>query len=190
MAKAKCNKCGTKTELSRCPKCRKPTCGDCAFKQGDEEYCHSCGQEIYWGVIEGIKDKYDARIRAVLERLRAAFAEVGLVVDEITFMDGDDYRWGFSIYTDASKNRDTSVQCTLQIAESLAYEDSYAGATFRIDFVQWGGRIFGSFSPFNYSPQCWVDVNDEAAIEARFTLFERIDVSDFAWDIKEEMKKG
>ena len=53
----------------------------------------------YQTLVEKVKDKYDARIRAVLEQLAAACRELGLVTNEVADNHCDDFRWDFNVAT-------------------------------------------------------------------------------------------
>jgi len=67
------------------------------------------------------------------------------------------------------------VDICFEIAESLANDGSLDGINFILDITTVGGSMLGGLSPFNYTPEVWVDVNDEAAVEERFQIIEQAD---------------
>jgi hypothetical protein len=42
------------------------------------------------------------------------------------------------------------------------------GLTFRLDVVEYGGRIICGYTPYNYTEKCWVDANDAEAVKTRW----------------------
>ena len=50
------------------------------------------------------------------------------------------------------------------------------------------GRVHGGLTPFNYSPQVWVDPTDDAAVEERFSIIEGADAGDCAALLPEQRR--
>jgi len=125
-------------------------------------------------VIAAIADRYDGRCLELLTQIQAALAE------EVAFEQGpfaetlDDFRWslvGLRAY-DGMK-----IHLTIILAESAQYdgEDEF-GINWRLEVVEESGRELIGWSPFNYTPNVWVDARDELRVEERFAYFAAIDM--------------
>jgi hypothetical protein len=129
--------------------------------------------------VESVKDRYAARILKVLEGIRAELQAEGYTVDEPFDMHCDDYRWTMMVYVNSKPGDDEptndDVDITFQIAESEQFEGTEEGINFSIDVVEYGGRMLGGLTPYNYTGDVWVSLNDDAAIERRFSIFEQAD---------------
>ncbi len=138
----------------------------------------------YEAQVEAVRDRYNDRIVALLIRIRDAIRQVGLQCDDPEPMHDDRFWWCFCI--GRTKPWDASVE--LSIVEEGDFEDEEGtGITFRLAIVENGGRILGEFSPFNFTPQVWVDVADGDAVEERFALFESLDPIEIADLLAEEV---
>lgn len=129
-------------------------------------------------VMEQIKDAYDERVMAKLERLRQTAAAAGWTAGESYRMHDDDFRWSFACWPTAvrDKNDVDTVDCTIEIGEAVAYGDDEQpyGMSFRLDVVEYGGVILGQFAPYNWTPEVWVDGRDDQAVAGRWALVEDI----------------
>lgn len=126
-------------------------------------------------VMENIKDNYDARIVALLEKLRALVTAHGWHAAEQFTMHDDDFRWTFACWPgERDANDATTVDFAVEIGEAVAYgdDDQPYGMSFRLDIVAYGGKILGGFAPYNYTPQCWVDGRDFQLVSERWALME------------------
>lgn len=125
-----------------------------------------------------VRDLYAARIIVFLKRVQTAARALGY-----TFRQGpyevsyDEYRWELVGRRPGGGPEDL-VDFSLTIAEAASYGDEPAeGINFAFDVVGYGGRLLGGITPYNYTPQVWVRVDDTAAVEARFRLIEEADLS-------------
>ena len=75
-------------------------------------------------------------------------------------MSSDEYWWSLLADVDGVK-----VDVSFKICESEQYDGEKGGVNFSVDVVEFGGRILGGLTPFNYSDACWVDRRDADAIE-------------------------
>jgi hypothetical protein len=143
----------------------------------------------YQKAVDQVFEKYEQRMLDLMNRLRDGLLESGFKdVEEVEDDSADDYRKRFAVYE--SETEDTKkVDITLILAESQQYEGSDEGVTWRLEIVRWDGRILGVSEPFNYTPECWVTLNDSDAIEARWQLFEHIDASELPKLIREGIEK-
>lgn len=119
--------------------------------------------------VEAVKNKYEKRILAVLNGLRNSIVEAGHQCGEPFEMDGcDGYTW--SMIVDEDEHGENGIDVSFTIVE----DDE--GIAFRVDVVEFGGRVLGGLCPYNYSQDVWVRSKD--AIEKRFRLFEQADPDD------------
>lgn len=139
----------------------------------------------YQAQVEAIKERYADRIMAILYAAKHALEEDGFSCSNPFDMSADDYRWSLVVYpTDSLDDETTSTDITIQIAESVDYDGSEDGINFVVDVVTYGGRMLGGLTPYNYTDQCWVSLDDPDAIEERFQLIERADVAELAALVK------
>ncbi len=124
----------------------------------------------YNAKVDALKEKYEPRILAIMANIAEAFRVLGLEPTKIVDLCDDEYRWAF----DAN-----GVGVDFTIVEQLASEGDGQGVTFRIDLTGSNSEILGGIAPFNYTKQCWVDINDVEAIEDRFSIIEDADPCEF-----------
>lgn len=124
---------------------------------------------------EAIKEKYKPRILALLRRIAETLREAGRTVDDPIDLSCDEYWWSLLVHGDSDQE---CIDISFHICESEQYDGEEGGVNFMLDIVEMGGRVLGGLTPFNYSPQCWVDRNDEDAVEERFAIFEEADVAE------------
>lgn len=127
---------------------------------------------------EQIRDKYEPRARAILEKIRAAATSLGAEAWEVDDMTDDDYSW--NVYVRSAEQvrdgvEDQGVDFTFRICESENWDGEEGGVNFMLDIVAYGGEILGCVCPQNYTENVWVNRDDAEAIEARFALVEGID---------------
>jgi len=114
-----------------------------------------------------IKNKYQKRIKAIMERIAMLLRGRNHTVEGPDFWDCDEYRWEMLI--------DGDVDISFKIIESEQYDGEKGGVNFGIDIVEVGGRVLGGLTPYNYTPEVWVPRKDKEAVEARFCLMEDSD---------------
>lgn len=134
---------------------------------------------------------YKPKMEALLGRIREVCNESGLIADEPFDMSGDDYKWAMRVWrSQADKDADDdekSVDVSVEIAESREYDgENEYGINFGVDIVEWGGRMLGGFTPFNYTDRCWVDSRDTDSVSERWQLLEDADLDEIPTLIKEE----
>lgn len=120
---------------------------------------------------EQIKLRYELRIMEILRGYAQTFREAGYEATEPFDMSADDYRWTFSVN---GNDLPESIDVTFEIAESAEHESSEPpyGVNFAIDLVAYGGLIVGGLMPYNYTDECWCPLEDDDAIEQRFSILE------------------
>jgi hypothetical protein len=123
---------------------------------------------------EAIKEKYEPRILAVLSRIAETLREAGYTVDEPIDLSCDQYWWSVLVHGDGDED---TIDISFRICESEQYDGEENGVNFALDIVEMGGRVLAGLCPYNYTPQCWVDRSDEAAVEERFAIFEEADAA-------------
>ncbi len=126
--------------------------------------------------VAGIKRKYVKRIRAILNAIKASLVEAGFEVEGPYDMTADEYYWSLIVTYGPGENDKADV--SFKIFESREYDGSDEGINIGIDVVEFGGRILGGLTPYNYSPLVWVDLNDAEGIEDRFQIIEQADPDD------------
>jgi hypothetical protein len=117
-----------------------------------------------------IKTKYQKRAMAILNRIAGTLRLAGFNCEGPWDISVDYYRWELVV-----KSENLNVDISLQICESEQYDGEVGGVNFTLDIVEYGGRIIGGLSPFNYTDRCWVSRKDKQAIEERFCMLEQLD---------------
>ena len=138
---------------------------------------------------EQIKDKYEARIMVILNKMSNALKEAGFVCDEPSFMGGDEYDWSFCIHVDEDPQElaEEDIDVSFRIAESETYDGSTGGVNFMLSFVEVGGRIVGECIPENYTDKVWVPRGSEKGVEKRFRCMEAIESEGAVYLVKEHV---
>jgi hypothetical protein len=129
----------------------------------------------------GINRKYKSRILKFLRQVREALVKEGFTVDEPFDMTADEF-WYAILVRKSSKPDESAtgqdVDISFKIAESEQHDGEKGGVNFMLDIVEWGGRILGGFTPYNYTSNVWVSRNSEGAIERRFKMMEQVDIDE------------
>lgn len=146
--------------------------------------------DAYDKVIEAVKDRVAPRAVSLLERIRDVVRDADFTADdEPSFMDGDDYRWSLRVWRPGEAGEESCIDVSIEIAEAMSYGDDEAhegfGVNFGLDLVEWGGRILGGLTPYNYSDKVWVDARNEDAVSERWRILEDADVTGIPELIKE-----
>jgi hypothetical protein len=135
----------------------------------------------YADKVTTVKDRYAERIVRILERIRETLQDAGYQVAEPFDMTCDDYRWSMLVYVESEPEGDVEdgdIDITFQIAESEQFDGTEDGINFSLDIVTVGGRILGGLTPYNYTGDVWVNLDDAEAIEQRFSILEQADPAD------------
>jgi hypothetical protein len=134
--------------------------------------------ETYNEKVTQIKERYEARILAHLERMRKALEHTGYKVGPTSEHSDLEYAWWFLVYMpreegeDGEETREDDVDIEFVISESLQNTNETEGITFTLNITAAGGAILGGFSPYRYTSEIWVPVDDDEEIEDRFLLHE------------------
>jgi hypothetical protein len=133
--------------------------------------------EAYTEKVTQIKERYEARILAHLEQMRTALEDSGFKVGPVSEHSDQEYAWWFLVYMpreegEREEMQDDDVDVEFSIFESLQNDGTTNGINFGLNVTAVGGAILGGFSPYNYTSDVWVPVDDDEAIEDRFLLHE------------------
>ena len=120
--------------------------------------------------VEAIKNVYGPKIEDLMTDLAGYLRGEGWQTNGPHDMSGDDYSWMLNIRMGSAPD-DDSIDITIEIAEAGTYGDPPTGINFGMMIVEYGGRIIGQWTPFNYTERCWVDMNDDDAIDQRWSEF-------------------
>lgn len=126
--------------------------------------------------------KYQSRVKKLMSEMRDAFTKEGFQTTEIAFCEGDDYRWTFFV---GDLEKEQGVDISFQICESDAYEGTNEGINFCLNLVAYGGEVVGGFTPYNYTPQVWVNPRNKIAVDERFDLMLGCDVEGTVWVVND-----
>jgi hypothetical protein len=127
---------------------------------------------------ENIKTKYEPRILALFAKIGAAVTADGVyTASEPYEMTDEEHQWHMSLNpaTDPD-NQDASIDISFTITESAVRDGSDEGIAFMLDIVAYGGEMLGGFSPYNYTEELWIPLDNADAVETRFAMFEEINI--------------
>lgn len=129
----------------------------------------------YNDVIDALAKRYAPEAFKLLDNAREILQGAGFYVGPPFDLTDDHYSWSMIV---AREDGHDSVDITVQMAEAAEYgDDPPYGVNFGLDIVEYGGRILGGLSPFNYTPECWVDGKDDAAVAERWQVLADADLS-------------
>lgn len=118
--------------------------------------------------MEAVQAEYGPKAMALLERIKALFVEQGYEVNGPFDMCADDFRWSMLV-TAPGMRQEKGMDLTVEIVEERSYDDAEGwGLNFGLDIVRYGGRLVGGLTPFNFTPECWVDSRDSEAVAVRW----------------------
>jgi hypothetical protein len=136
----------------------------------------------YQQQIEAVKDRYLARIEALLAKVTAAFEINGWVKDG-AFTDMTDCEY---TYEQDLKSLAGVLGIRFSIMEATQWDgEPYGGINFRLDIGDDQGRQL-DLIPHNFTPQVWVLSSDPTAVEERFTELEVLDPEELATELYEQ----
>jgi hypothetical protein len=151
---------------------------------------------------EVIKDRYQERIVATLQRVSDALNEAGFVATSPVDLSSDYYWWAIEVTeTKEKENPDQlkldiqndserrSVDVKFEIIESEEYDGIENGVNFGLDLTAWGGEMLGGLTPYNYTDGCWVDRGNEVQVERRFKILEDAEVQGVIELVTEHFEK-
>ena len=104
-----------------------------------------------------VRKRYAHPMKRAAGIIAGDLRKMGYTVEDPFEMDADEYSVRMLVTHPARfPEREQGVSISIEIADSHDYEGEDGGYTFRLDIVEYGGRIFGGCAPFNYTDQCWV----------------------------------
>lgn len=148
-------------------------------------------EEQYQAKVEAIETKYEPYMKRILGEMKQAFEQAGYDTSEIGDMSDEHLILDFVVYEEGETEegpQENDVDVTFQVAPSIHFDGSLEGVNFIIDVVSVGGEIIGGLSPFNYTNEVWVDVNDEFAVEERFNIFNQTDPGELVYLVEDFWK--
>lgn len=140
--------------------------------------------------LSGIKwetmcKRYGKRMLAAMKELHESLKEDVPASNpgEPWVMDADDYWVILTCKPEGKEGFDISFR----LDDSNEYEGEPGGYQFSIELVEYGGRILGGFSPYNYTPKVWC--TNFKDIDERFQLvYENID--EVVYHVEKLIKEG
>ena len=146
-------------------------------------------QEKYNEAEEKIRREYGPKMMQLMTELANMCREEGLEVDGPFECDADEYSVELMVKRTGADEED-SMDVRLEIDDSDENDGSLDGVTFSMRSCMNGGLIKGpQLSPYNYSPDVWVDVRDSKAIAERWSLMEQADLTECVYLINKELPK-
>lgn len=149
-------------------------------------------QDKYADQVDAVREKYESRILALMERFRTALQAAGYVCDPVVEIGCDEYQWSFRINMKPDEpgnwhEEDFGIDYT--IWESRGREDDNAGINFCVEVVASGGRELGSYAPNNLTPYAWVSMDEPDAVERRFLSVETVRPEEVVEVIQQELER-
>lgn len=136
--------------------------------------------------VEELYARYGNRIQTWLRRLADGLVAAGWQVDGPFEMSDEDYQWGIVAQSAQDREGKEAVDVRFTICESEHWNGEEGGVNFMIEAVERGGRMLGGITPFNYTPQVWVNRTADLLVEERFRLVEESSVEDWVQLLSEK----
>jgi len=116
---------------------------------------------------------YAALFTKRLEQVRKEAKARGYECDEPYDMTDEYLRWNVFVCPAGKTMEDEDgIDVELCAHTSEAYEGEKGGVNFSLGLCHYGGEIVGGYAPHNYTPACWVPIEDKEAIRDRWNLFD------------------
>ncbi len=116
--------------------------------------------------------KYEARFNACKSRMESITTEIASAFpkSEVFESNGADYRFRAIIVREDGEE----FGLDFEIWDSGEADDGIYGkhGNFNLSVCADGGLVVGSFVPFNYTDQCWVDYSDTKEWDKRLGMME------------------
>ncbi len=139
----------------------------------------------YSTILEEVKKTYEEKALSFLRKIRDLLIADGLIVPNGPFDSSTDTcQWSLLVYrhpgdpshSDGADDENI-VDITLEIPEERDYDGGEGyGINFGVDITEYEGRMLGGLSPYNFTPQVWVDSRDPEAVAARWRIIEDSDI--------------
>lgn len=144
---------------------------------------HGDADDAYRWRMELLGKLYEPKAIALLEQIKEVVQGAGFFTGSPVDMGGEELMWSLAVYrTEEAINDDSlaerdAIDITVKLCEQRQYEGGEGfGVNFSVDIVEFGGRILGGLSPYNYTPDVWVDGKDEQAVKDRWQLLADADI--------------
>jgi hypothetical protein len=132
-----------------------------------------------------IVQRYRRRMWMVMKRLQLALRAQHFRVSKVTESYADTFTFDMAVWLttkDRTSERNVYIQFKIEDREDHERnrgDDESIALNFAVDIDHVGGRIIGGLTPYQYTPQCWVDAANDDEVEERFEIIERAPVQDF-----------
>jgi hypothetical protein len=144
---------------------------------------HGNAADAYQWRMELLGMTYEPDALALLERIKEVVTDNGFFAGEPTPMFSDDIVWLLPVRRteepvddDRLAERD-AIDVTVNLCEQRQFEGGEGfGINFSIDLVEYGGRVLGGLSPYNYTPDVWVDGRDDKAVRERWEILAEAEI--------------
>ena len=126
--------------------------------------------------VEKIAKKHESKILDWLNELVDGLQEEGIPAERpYDLHDGTSFKWVVVCpYHESEDPTDEKLwvnpDIMFEIHESPEFDGTLEGITFMISMTENGGSTIGGFSPYNFTDEVWVDVDNADAIENRLNL--------------------
>lgn len=125
----------------------------------------------YERMSEKLSKKYLPKMRSFIKAVCKAAKGSGFVCTEITDVSDDTYGVGVVIYP-KGKTVEDGVDVTVDMPESAVAGDEPGGLNFRVNIVGYDGVVVGGLTPYNYTQDVWVAMDDDKAVAERWSVFD------------------
>lgn len=127
---------------------------------------------VYDELADELAEKtYNAKMKHMLQEICEAAHRHGLSCSGVADWSDETHKWATTIYP-KGRTMDQGVDVSVELAQSDKYGGEEGGANFSLDVVAYGGEIVGGLTPFNYTEDVWVPIEDPKAVKARWQIFD------------------
>ncbi len=134
--------------------------------------------------VEALKVRLEPKARKLLGILRDLCIAEGFQCSEVEDISADTYTWSMHVFTKKAKKPEIgtwvegTVGLTLTIEDSLEHDGNENGVNFELKVESHNGEQWRC-APHNWTPNVWVSVDDEAAVDARWGEFHSFVINGF-----------
>lgn len=116
---------------------------------------------------EKLVKRYGKQIQGIAYAIKTALEEAAYSCSEVYEDNGNGFSCGQAVYINGTSRNpaETDIDIAVRMIDGEEYDGLKNAVNFKLDIVEYGGRIIGQVCPYNYTDKVWVQANGRIAVE-------------------------